>query len=141
MADEKKQKLFTYEPYETTDGMYSFRINGDESRYRSHKPDGLKGTISLLQNGAPKTVAAVQLPSLKAEGAGGETAGAALIRTLIDAGAAQLNLTPAQRAEVDAVLAKTPIQDAGPPWHSHATEEERVAAFLSRGKLAQKGGE
>jgi hypothetical protein len=117
-------ELFVYEPYKRDDGWFSFRINGKETAFRSSSLAGIKARIALLMGGEKQGT--VQLPPV--EGAAKETIGG-----LILASASQLGLTPEQIAEVETKLGGT--AKAGADWASAATEEERVNAFLARGKL------
>lgn len=119
MAKKKEEKTdakagpgsdFNLEIYQRdSDKMWSFRVNGEESLYRSSSKDGLNRTIKALMFGVP-TGNIILKPvkgQAKAKMAGGET------------------------QEVELTTDNS--------WSSLPTQDERLKAFLSRGKLAKKG--
>jgi len=73
-GDPKEGTGFTVETFQRQDGMWSFRINGQESAYYSTSPEGLQRTINAVLNG-PKEggikLTAVKGKAVKAQEAPG----------------------------------------------------------------------
>lgn len=93
---------YSIETYQREDGWWSFRVNGQESRYKSSSEAGLQRTINaLLQGPAPGTV------RLKAVVAG-----------------AKPNLGGGAELVADSLPAEH--------WSLKPTTAERVTAFLAR---------
>lgn len=115
--EEKKDKVvFSPEIYQREDGMFSFRINGNESMYRSSSADGIARVVARLLNGPSpskkREIQAVRLAALKVRGK------------------AKLG----GKGE-DAELVSTPDS-----WETLPTVEQRVEAFMTRGTLVKKEG-
>lgn len=95
------------ETYQRPDKWWSFRINGQESHYRSSNEAGLGRTIKVLLFGLP--TGTIKLNPMKASIGGGQIGNE-----------------------------NTQVVDEKANWQTLATQHERIAAFLSRGKLARK---
>lgn len=93
---------YKLETYQRADGWWSFRINGQESHYRSSNEEGLQRTINLLLTGK---------------------------------GPRRINVSAVRAASKTLVNASESPGGEPEDWTSLPTVNERVTAFMRRGKL------
>lgn len=126
VKEEKKGPAgYSIEVYQREDGWWSFRVNGQESRYRSSNEHGLQRTINSLLRG-PAQGGSVRVKAVKGD--------AKALPALTDDRRKALEAKGFTAEQIETAASVMLVDDPLPDnhWSLKPTTAERVAAFLNR---------